>query len=266
MIPKIIHYCWFGTKKKSELERKCIDSWKKYCPNYEIKEWNETNFDINICPYVKEAYNAKKWAFVSDYARFWILYNYGGLYFDTDVELINRIDDLIETGSFMGCERNIVNKDKKDEHNEANPAPGLGLAAEPGLGLYKEILDFYDNKHFVDGSGNLDITTVVMITTNIIKKHGWKDTDSIQKIDDIFFYPPEYFCPMDYNTGIVTITENTRSIHHYSASWKTDSEKHLKEKERLFRKRFGYKFGYQLFRLYGFVYRRIKHLRCGFNN
>ena len=104
MIPKVIHYCWFGGNPLPELAKICIDSWKKYLPDYEIKEWNETNFDLDSCEYIREAYNCKKWAFVSDYARFWILYNYGGLYFDTDVEILNPLDDIIKCGSFMGNE------------------------------------------------------------------------------------------------------------------------------------------------------------------
>ena len=104
MIPKIIHYCWFGRNPLPELAQKCIASWKKYLPDYEIKEWNEDNFDVNIIPYTAEAYAAKKYAFVSDYARFWILYKYGGIYFDTDVEVIRPIDDIIAKGNFMGCE------------------------------------------------------------------------------------------------------------------------------------------------------------------
>ena len=99
VIPKIIHYCWFGGNELSELAKKCISSWRKYCPDYEIIEWNESNFDINLCQYVREAYKEKKWAFVSDYARFWILYNFGGIYMDTDVELITSIDGLVEYGS-----------------------------------------------------------------------------------------------------------------------------------------------------------------------
>ena len=104
MIPRIIHYCWFGGNQLPELAQKCIESWKKYFPDYEIKEWNESNFDLNCCDYVKEAYTAKKWAFVSDYARFWILYNYGGLYFDTDVEVIRDMSEIVNRGAFMGCE------------------------------------------------------------------------------------------------------------------------------------------------------------------
>ena len=104
MIPKIIHYCWFGRNPLPESAIKCINSWKKFFPDYEIKEWNEDNFDVNIIPYTKEAYEAKKYAFVSDYARFWILYHHGGLYFDTDVEVIKAMDDIIELGPFMGVE------------------------------------------------------------------------------------------------------------------------------------------------------------------
>ena len=102
MIPKIIHYCWFGHNPLPESAKKCIESWKKYLPGYEIKEWNESNFNVNAIPYTEEAYRLKKYAFVSDYARFWILYHYGGLYFDTDVEVIKRMDDIIERGAFMG--------------------------------------------------------------------------------------------------------------------------------------------------------------------
>ena len=117
MIPKIIHYCWFGGNPLPEDAKKYIESWRKYCPGYEIKEWNESNFDINCCDYVREAYEAKKWAFVSDYARFYILYQYGGLYFDTDVEMIRPLFSILQKGSFMGMEVN----------SPACVAPGLSL-------------------------------------------------------------------------------------------------------------------------------------------
>ena len=141
MIPKIIHYCWFGGNPLSELAQKCISSWKKYFPEYEIKEWNESNFNLQCCDYVKEAYEAKKWAFVSDYARFWILYHEGGLYFDTDVEVIKPIDDIINNGAFMGCERT--------GNYGLGVNPGLGIGADPGISLYKEILDDYEKSHFI---------------------------------------------------------------------------------------------------------------------
>ena len=156
MIPKVIHYCWFGRNTLPPLAVKCIESWKKYFPDYEIKEWNEENFNVNIIPYTKEAYEMKKYAFVSDYARFWILYHYGGLYFDTDVEVIRPMDDIIDKGPFMGCEKNIDNNGE----TILAVAPGLGLGANPGLGLYSELLQLYSTFHrgewsleFKDSSG-----------------------------------------------------------------------------------------------------------------
>ena len=215
MIPKVIHYCWFGGNQLPELAQKCIESWKKYFPDYEIKEWNESNFDLNCCDYVKEAYTAKKWAFVSDYARFWILYNYGGLYFDTDVEVIRDMSEIVNRGAFMGCE--AMNKCAPGLGLGVNP--GLGLGVNPGLGLYKEILDFYHTIHFVNKDGTLNEQTVVLYTTNILKKHGFKKLEQIQYVAGIYIYPEEYFCPLNYGTGKLTITNNTFSIHHYSASW-----------------------------------------------
>ena len=131
MIPKVIHYCWFGRNPLPPLALKCIESWKKFFPDYEIKEWNEDNFDINIIPYTKEAYEAKKYAFVSDYARFWILYQYGGVYFDTDVEVIKDMRPLVVCGNFMGKEIGALMK-TKNGNEVACVNPGLGLAASKG--------------------------------------------------------------------------------------------------------------------------------------
>lgn len=216
MIPKVIHYCWFGRNPLPESARKCIASWKKYLPDYEIKEWNEDNFDVNIIPYTAEAYKLKKYAFVSDYARFWILYKYGGLYFDTDVEVIKPMDDIIARGPFMGCE------------NQAQPgampkqlgvAPGLGLGVNPGLGLYGEILDLYKTRHYLLPDGTCSRETVVTIVSGILDQKGLRNTNEIQVIDGVFVYPKEYFCPMDYKTKLFSFSNKTVSIHHYDASW-----------------------------------------------
>lgn len=209
MIPKIIHYCWFGGNPLPEDAKKYIESWRKYCPGYEIKEWNESNFDINCCDYVREAYEAKKWAFVSDYARFYILYQYGGLYFDTDVEMIRPLFSILQKGSFMGMEVN----------SPACVAPGLGLAAMPALKFYKEVLDFYENRHFKQKNGKIDDTTIVVYVTNLLKKYGLKNGNKIQFVEGINIYPTEFFCPKDPSTGKLLITENTYTIHHYNASW-----------------------------------------------
>ena len=219
MIPKIIHYCWFGGNSLPPLAVKCIESWRKYLPDYEIKEWNESNFDVNIIPYTQEAYQAKKYAFVSDYARFWILYKYGGLYFDTDVEIIKSIDDIIARGPFMGCE-----KDASDT-SITSVAPGLGLGVHPGLGLYEEILEFYGTLHFCYTNGELNLKTVVEYITELLCLHGLKNMDEIQQCAGVYIYPKEWFCPIDYESGKRQNTENTRMVHHYAASWVSKSNK-----------------------------------------
>ena len=219
MIPKKIHYCWFGRNPLPDLAKKCIDSWKRFLPDYEIVEWNEENFDVNIIPYVAEAYAAKKYAFVSDYARFWILYHYGGLYFDTDVEIIKPLDEIIARGNFMGCEALSGNV------NQVNVAPGLGLGVNPGLGLLKKMLSHYQNLHFTKPDGTYNFTTIVIYTMQVLKQYGLGDLTKVQCCADVWIYPKDYFCPLDYVTGELTITENTVSIHHYTATWKTSSQK-----------------------------------------
>ena len=227
MIPKIIHYCWFGCGPLPELAQKCIASWKKYLPDYEIKEWNEDNFDVNIIPYTAEAYKAKKYAFVSDYARFWILYRYGGIYFDTDVEVIRPIDDIIERGNFMGFETDPKPQLKADA-SEASVAPGLGLGVNPGLGLIKKMLDFYEGRHFEFVPGGIGQLTIVHIATEVLRKAGLKQQQGIQQVDDMWIYPAEYFCPINLKTGRIHVKPNTRTIHHYAGTWQ---DKHFSFKE-----------------------------------
>ena len=225
MIPKIIHYCWFGRNPLPELALKCIASWRKFFPDYEIIEWNEDNFDINKIPYIQQAYSVKKYAFVSDYARFWILYNYGGLYFDTDVEIIKPMDDIINRGPFMGVEIGATS-----ETSLVTPSlglgvnPGLGLGVNPGLGLYKDILDYYQALSFFGTDGKPNEITVVKHTTNVLIKNGLKATNDIQEISGIWIYPADYFNPLDSLTGKLKITDNTRSIHWYMNSWSNRSK------------------------------------------
>jgi hypothetical protein len=210
MIPKIIHYCWFGGNPLPKSAQKCIRSWKKYFPDYEIKEWNEQNFDVNSILYTRQAYERKKYAFVSDYARFHILYQYGGLYFDTDVEVIKPMDDLLAKGAFMGIEKDA---------DKVGVAAGLGLAAEPKMSIYKEIVDHYHQVPFVDEDGNQIPGTVVKHVTDVLIQKGFALKDEIQQVADIWIYPNEYFNPLEDATGKLTITPNTRSIHWYSKTW-----------------------------------------------
>lgn len=223
MIPKKIHYCWFGGNPLPPLAVKCIESWKKYLPDYEIKEWNEDNFDVNIIPYTQEAYQAKKYAFVSDYARFWILYKHGGLYFDTDVEVIKPMDDIIARGPFMGCEKNVSGT------NSARIAPGLGLGANPGLGLYEEIIEKYSTLHFIRKDGSFNLKTVVQYTTELLCEHGLKNTKGIQLCAEVWIYPKDYLCPKDFETKTLDITDNTLAIHHYDGSWVSDLDRYAQK-------------------------------------
>lgn len=211
-IPKKIHYCWFGRNPLPESAQKCIASWRKYQPDYEIIEWNEDNFDVNCIPYTQEAYEAKKYAFVSDYARFKILYEHGGLYFDTDVEVIHDMDDIIAEGPFMGIEKSYAST--TDSKGWIGVNAGLGLAATVKMPFYKEVLDFYSNRSFLN-----ETSTVVINVTNLLIPKGLVNKDSLQFVDGITIYPSECFCPMDSTTGILEITPKTISIHHYTCSW-----------------------------------------------
>lgn len=220
-IPKIIHYCWFGHNPKPKLAEKCIESWKKYCPDYQIIEWNEDNFDVKKNRYCKEAYEAGKWAFVTDYARLYILYNYGGVYFDTDVELRKNIDEVLNNHCFMAIE----NSTRRIMVNT-----GLGMGAEKKIPVIKEMMDCYENIGFYDENGNQDTTTCTDRNGSVLKKYGYVEKNCFQNIEGVRIYPTEYFSPMEMESGKLYITKNTFSIHHYSLSW-TSKENQLARKK-----------------------------------
>lgn len=214
MIPKIIHYCWFGKGEKSRLILDCIESWKKYCPDFEIIEWNEDNFDIgNSCRYVKEAYDAKKWAFVSDYVRYYVLEEYGGIYMDTDVELLKPIDRFMT--------RNFLALEKAD-----SIASGLIMGCEKNNLYCRWMLDSYSSDRFLFEDGKFNTYTVCERTTKYFKEHGFINRNIAQEIDGFVIYPTEYFCPKDPITFELKLTDNTVSIHHYGASWCTEEQKY----------------------------------------
>lgn len=213
LIPKTIHYCWFGGKPKPESVQKCIDSWKKYCPDFEIKEWNETNYDVHKHPYMEKAYQEKKLAFVPDYARLDIMYNHGGIYLDTDVEVIKDLTPLCELKAFKGFETSQAVND------------GQGFGCMPGLPIFKEMIACYDGEEpyeLIDGK--LQNIESPRLCTKVLLRHGLKLDGSRQKVADVDIFPAEYFCPKSFTTGKIKITKNTYSIHHFDASWKDKGE------------------------------------------
>lgn len=203
MIPKKIHYCWFGRGEKTKLAKKCIESWKKFCPDYEIIEWNEDNFDVNFNAYTRMCYEQKKYAFLTDYLRLIIIQKYGGIYFDTDVEVVRSFDPLLTDGAFFGFET--------DEYVNT----GEGFGAEANHPLVQQMLSEYDQvldgKHGTKGCPHLN--------TEALIKHGLQQNGKIQKIGSAMIYPADYFNPYDDPTGILSRTENTYSIHWYGKSW-----------------------------------------------
>ena len=212
-IPRIIHYCWFGGKEKPEIVKRCIKSWKDILVDYEIKEWNESNFDINSNLFVKQAYEAGKFAFVSDFVRVNALYNYGGIYLDTDVEVFKSFDDLLDNDSFWGFE-------------EKNYIATSTIGCKKGNKLIKEFLSKYNDKKFIFENGQENLETNVSIVSEIISSLGVEMNNKYQKIEGLAtFYPQEYFSPYDYINCYSKATSNTYAIHHFYKSWLPTSVK-----------------------------------------
>lgn len=224
-IPKIIHYCWFGGKPKPPLAEKCIQSWKKHCPDYEILEWNEDNFDISTAPlYVRQAYEAGRWAFVTDYVRLKAMLEMGGIYMDTDVEVLKPLDPYLHHDAFAGFE------------HPTRVQTGL-LACSKDFPLFHEFISYYDTASFLKEDGTVDITTNVQILTDLCVKHGLKPDGSYQVVDGFAVYPTEYFCPVDYDTEKLRKTRKTVVIHWFAASWHTEEELRILREEKLRQKK-----------------------------
>ncbi|MDE5562399.1 MAG: glycosyl transferase [Clostridiales bacterium] len=237
MIPKIIHYCWFGGNKKPKLIKKCIKTWHKFCPDYEIIEWNENNFDVNICEYTRQAYEARKWAFVSDYCRFYALEKMGGIYVDTDVELLKNLDMLLNE-NFMGFE------------NAHSVATGLIMGCDAGNRMCKTLLDDYNNDRFIIDD-KMNLRTVCTRVTDLLVENGLQLEDRTQCVLGYTVYDSSYFNPFDMDTGVIRIKDNTVSIHHYAASWCGKKEKFRGKVYRVLRRIFGKKAAEKLRKIFG---------------
>lgn len=203
MIPKIIHYCWFGRGEMNAKSKKCLASWKKYCPDYEIIEWNEDNFDVNMNGYTRMCYEQKKYAFLADYVRLVVISEHGGIYFDTDVELLRPLEQLLAHPSFFGFE------------DAAHINTGVGFGAEPGNPVVQAMIAEYDQML----QGDRGIIGCPILNTNALEKFGLCLNGEKQDLRIAVVYPADFFNPYDDSTGRLNKTKNTISIHWYSKSW-----------------------------------------------
>lgn len=237
MIPKVIHYCWFGGKEIPPKVRNYISTWKKRCPEYEIKEWNESNFNVNCCSYVKEAYQNKKWAFVSDYVRLFVLVKYGGIYLDTDVEVLKSFDNLLNLDAFCGFE-------------DSTKLSTAILGCKPGFEIFSDWLHKYDTKHFIKKDGSMDLEPNVFLFTQLCIDQGLVLNNKRQEVNGLEVFPNDWFSPKNYMTNMINRTENTITIHHFSAAWQSPLEKKMHEREAFFINNYGPKNGKRMAKLF----------------
>ena len=215
MIPRKIHYIWFGGNELPELEQKCIASWSKVMPDWEIVRWDESNFDVRSCAFSQGAYEARKWAFVSDYARYRILFNEGGVLLDTDVEVLKPLDDLLGNAAFAGYMK-----------NEFFMNPGLIMGAEPGSHVMDEVARVYESMEFEERQGRNSMPTSPRVLSDYLEsRYGLKRDGSYQELEGFTAYPASYFDPIDSHTGETNVTDETYSIHHYSGTWLSPAKK-----------------------------------------
>jgi hypothetical protein len=233
MIPKFIHYIWIGGNPLPELATKCIASWEKKCPDYEVVLWNEENLNIEECLFTKQAYEMKKYGFVTDYFRLKVIFEQGGIYLDTDVEVLKSFDELLNFEAFFGFE------------NVENVNTGGGFGAEKGCKVLKALMTAYENIPFVKEDGTFDMTPCPQRDAATFKKFGMKSGGG-QTLDKVMYFPAEYFSPINAKTGKLLITDKTFSIHHYMGSWQDENQKKNKKNRYLLIKIFGEKIGIKI--------------------
>lgn len=223
LIPKKLHYCWFSGSPMPEPLERCVDSWRRFCPDYEIIRWDESNYDVSAIPYMEQAYRRKKWGFVSDVARLDIICRHGGIYLDTDVELLRNPDALLYQPAFCATEKwGIVNS-------------GGGLGAAPGNEAIRRLLEFRKKQTFEYDNGQLNLMASGYYETFPLLQAGLRPNGKTQMVADgmMTIYSSEFFHPFDYISGRTNITENTFSIHHFSGTWlgSTGSEERARTKQ-----------------------------------
>lgn len=234
-IPKKIHYCWVGGTNKPKSVQYCINTWKKYCPDYEIIEWNENNYDFFKNQYMKEAYDKKKWGFVPDYARLDIIYQYGGIYMDTDVELVASLDSLLENEAFLGFENTGNGKFYVN--------CGHGFGAVPNHPIIKAARDLYDNIHFENEDGTLNMIPSPQYTTQTLLEYGLVANNKDQQLDRVKIFASDVLCPKNFMTGKIKKTSRTVSIHHFTATWLDEEVKKALNHQQFLNNVFGKKIG-----------------------
>lgn len=217
MIPKMIHYCWFGGNPIPDRNRMWMESWKRYCPDYEIICWNESNYDVKKNKYMYDAYQAKKWGFVPDFARLDIIYEYGGIYLDTDVELVSNLDDLLYQPAFAGVDVSYL------------VSLGLGFGAMPKFHMIRELKEQYCDLIFGKANKKGGLIPAPALQREYFANKGYKQDGNYTIIDGMTIYPEKVLAAKCNITGRILPTERTRAIHHYDASWITDEQKNHKK-------------------------------------
>lgn len=235
MIPKIIHFCWLSGDEYPELIQKCIDSWKEKLPDYEILCWDTNRFDINGCQYTREAFAEKKYAFASDYIRLYALYHFGGIYLDSDIEVIKSFDTLLDQKAFTCFQKMSMTL-----------SPWI-IGCEKGNPIVKEFLDYYQDRSFYDASGKMDLTPNPYPFTRICRKYGLLLKDEEQNLGSITVFPHDYFCPYSPSNGQLEITDNTYTIHYFNAEWMSEAQKKRRKRKQEVTQKYGKYIGLSIY-------------------
>jgi len=236
-MPKVIHYCWFGGGPLPQLAQACLASWRTQCPDYEIRRWDETNLDVQQCRFSREAIAAGAWAFVSDWARVRIVHDHGGIYLDTDVELVQPLDDLLHWQAFFGFQ------------HDGTVNTGLGFGAEQGHRVVAALLAGYETTSFVGTDGCPVKTPCPERDSVVFEQFGFRLDGSFQDQEGVAVLPPEYLCPKSFESGRVTLTPLTHAIHHFHASWHSTAEAADVRRRRMYARLFGLSLGARIYRL-----------------